>query len=94
VSDRLTDLALRKAELLERSDRLREDIAGYSTDLEGRLTGIDTAILAVKRVASNPLVIAGGALAVFVMGPRKLLRLASRAFLFFSTARRIWRTLR
>jgi hypothetical protein len=94
VSHRLDDLAQRKTEVLERSDRLRQEIGFYSEAVQARLATVDNGILAVKRIATNPLVVAGGALAVFMVGPRKLLRLASRGFFFFSTARRIWQNLR
>jgi hypothetical protein len=93
VSHRLADLAQRKAEVLDRSDRLRQDIGLYSAEVKARLVGVDNGILTAKRIVTNPLVVAGGALAVFLVGPRKLLSLASRGFFFFSTARRIWQSL-
>lgn len=90
MSDRLTDLSARKLELLQRSDALRLDVAQYSSDVEERLAGVDHVIGTVRRLASNPLVIAGGAVAMLAVGPRKLFRLIGRGFFLFTTARRIW----
>jgi YqjK-like protein len=94
MSTPLEHLAGRKAALLQRIEDQRSDLGVIADDLEGRLAGVDRTIATVRDLATNPLVIAGSAVAMFAIGPRRLFSWIGRGLFFFSTARRIWQTLR
>ena len=86
----------RSRELAERSKRLqltcaaqRSELEALMHDIEAPTLKIDRLILTLQRLITQPVVVLGAAAVIFVAGPRRILRLAGRAWLFISTARRL-----
>jgi hypothetical protein len=86
----------RSRELAERSKRLqltcaaqRAELAELIREIEEPSLKIDRLILKVQGLLKNPGIIFGAAALIFIAGPKRLLRLGGRAWLFISTARRL-----
>jgi hypothetical protein len=89
MTPREQELALRRAALLERSARLRTDIAHTTEAIGSRLSGVGRIVSAVQVVTRAPVLLAGSALLVLMAGPAKALQLASRALVVLGLLRRI-----
>lgn len=63
-------------------------------EIESQLSGIDRGVSVVRRVARSPALIMGGVAIVALVGPRRVLGWATRAALFYSTAKRFLRMVR
>jgi hypothetical protein len=79
VSERFKQLSARHQALRARSQAQRQELAALSQDLELRLEKIDRGVATVRRLAKNPVVLIGAAAVIALVGPRRLLHLASRA---------------
>lgn len=88
-SERLGELAQRRAELIVRCARQRTTLADELEILQTPAAGLDRAIVAIRFLRAHPLAVAvaGGVLAV--LGRRQLLRWTGRALVVW----RGWRTL-
>lgn len=93
MSTRSEQLAAKRAALRTQSAVQREHLVDSVRDIETRLAGIDRGIEVARRVVKHPLVLAGGIALIALIGPRKILNVASRAALFLSTGRRVVRML-
>ena len=79
----------RQAELIQKSRRLREDIARTGSEVTGRLGGAQPALRAARALTSAPVLIAAGAALLVFSGPRRALQLASRGLVAVNLARRV-----
>jgi hypothetical protein len=59
MTPREQELALRRAALLERSTRLRTDIAQTTEEISSRLSGVGRIASAVQMVTRAPVLLAG-----------------------------------
>jgi hypothetical protein len=89
MSDRRTQLARRRRELLDKSDMQRRSLAANVEHIEAKLRGVDHMIGLAKRFVAQPLLLAGGLATVMMIGPKRLLAWAGRGLVLFSTGRRL-----
>jgi len=94
MSARLEQLAAKREALRAQSALQRDHLVDNVRDIETRLAGIDRGVEIARRIIKHPIVLAGGIALVALIGPRKLLNVASRSALVFSTGRRVMRMLR
>jgi hypothetical protein len=59
--------------------------------IENQLSGLDRGIARTTRILKNPAVIVGGVALVAMVGPKRLLRWATKGALLYSTAKRFLR---
>ncbi|HSN70408.1 MAG TPA: YqjK family protein [Steroidobacteraceae bacterium] len=91
----------RARELERRRVALRQQIAaerdllGFQVAaIEGRLSGVDRAVAGVRSLVRSPVIIVFGLAALALIGPSRLVRLASRSVVLVTAARRIVRLVR
>jgi hypothetical protein len=92
MSDRLDQLAMRRRQLLLRSERLRTDLAADNKVLLHALGGVDRAFSMAKSVAPKILLVAGGALLLRMFRrsrPAAHAGFAMKALFWVSMARRM-----
>lgn len=94
MSDRQLELAARRDALIAQSAIEREQLKGLAGEIKQRLAGIDQGIEIVRTVVKKPTVIAGAIALVSFIGPRRLLRAATRSVMFIATGRRVVKMLR
>jgi hypothetical protein len=92
VSDHLSDLAARRANLQRRAELQRARLGMHVRAIESSVSGAD-GLLSARFLLQKPVLIAGGAALLFFIGPRRAFALAGRAMFLFSTARRLVRLL-
>lgn len=89
------ELARRREALVARSAAQRALLVAAADEIIGRLDRIDQRINAVRRFLQHPWLLLGAIAAMALLfGPRKLLRIASRSALWFTTAQRVLRLVR
>jgi hypothetical protein len=81
MSDRMTELADRRATLLLRTAVQRRELAREVAAVETRLQSVDHFLAMGRGVLRNPAVIVGGLLVIVLLGRTRLLRLLGQAFL-------------
>lgn len=69
----------------------RNELGATVSQIEHQLGGVDRGIAAARRWVRNPAVIVGGVALVALVGPKRLMRLATRGAMVYSTARRFIR---
>ncbi len=80
----------RRAQLLARSARLREDIARTSAGVTGRLGGAERSIKVARAITSTPvLLLAAGAALLAYAGPAKAISLVGRGLVGVNLLRRV-----
>ncbi len=89
MSDRRAQLAARRLDLLDKSDRQRRSLANHAQQIEARLRGADHVIGLARRFVAQPLLLAGGLATIMMIGPKRLIAWAGRALVLFSTGRRL-----
>jgi hypothetical protein len=94
MSERFDQLNAKHRDLRERGAVQRAHLAQTAEEIEGQLGKVDRGVSVVRRVARNPVLIVAGIAIVTLVGPRRLLSFASRALVFYSTARRVAGTIR
>lgn len=94
MSDRARELAERQAELQLRCAVQRRAIAAELRSVETRFDSVDRAATVARNVLRNPAVIAGGIVALLMLGRVGGFRLLGRAFLLMSAGRRLLATLK
>lgn len=90
-SERFNQLAAKHANLRLRSAAQRRQLGATMNEIERHLSGLDRGIAAVSRLLKNPAVLVGGVAIVALLGPRRLMRWATRGALVYSTAKRFMR---
>jgi hypothetical protein len=94
MSERFDQLRARHDQLRLRSAIQRRELAELSASIRGRLDRVDRGIKIVRRFASKPAVIVGGIAILALLGPRRLLGLATRSALLLTTVQRLARLAR
>lgn len=89
MTDRERQLAARRAELLARSETLRADIGARSQELVKGWHGAERLVASAREIANRPVLIAGAAALVLLVGPRRALRLAGRAVVVLGLVKRL-----
>lgn len=80
MNERLFAIELRRARLIERAAREREDVSAAMQAWSRPLGFIDRCVEAVRFVAARPPLVAGVALVLVLLRPRRAFRWARRAF--------------
>jgi len=83
-------LARRRAALVERSARLRTDLALEGVRISGQLGFIDRGVALARSVTRQPLLLAGAAAALLYLRPLRAMKWAARGALLFSVARKVF----
>jgi len=89
MSERFNQLNSRHRALIEQCAVQRSHLGEAALDIEVRLGRVDRAVAVVRRLIRNPLFIVGGIAVVALIGPKRLLGLASRAAVAYPTVRRV-----
>jgi len=80
VNQRLAVIETKRARLLERAAREREDVAQTLQFWSQPLAFIDRCVAALRYVIARPPLVAGAMLVVALVRPRRTLKWARRAF--------------
>jgi hypothetical protein len=80
VSERLAAVEARRARLLERAAREREDVAQTLQSWAQPLDFVDRCVDAVRFVVARPPLVAGAAFILALLRPRRAFKWARRAF--------------
>lgn len=91
MSERFKQLAARHEQLRSQSAVQRQQLAAHSEEIRQRLVKVDRGVNVVRKLARNPLVIVGGVVILTLVGPARLVQLATRGAVFLSTARSVLR---
>lgn len=92
---RAAELAQRRLALIRRIAAERELVGMLADDITGRLERIDDRIDGVRRFFHRPWLLLGAAGAlVALLGPRRLVRIASRGAFWVASAQRVLRLVR
>jgi hypothetical protein len=91
MSERFDQLSARHRQLRLRSEVQRRELSGVIEDVKQRLSSVDQSVAALRRFVRHPAVIAGGVAFVAMIGPRRLLSVASRGAMWLPLARELVR---
>ena len=80
-------LSARHQRLRLASEVQRGELAVAAAELEERLSGVDRGLAAARKFVNHPAVIMGGLAVLAIIGPRRILSLASRSAMYMSLAR-------
>jgi hypothetical protein len=89
VTDRERQLAARRTELLARSAALPDDIGARSREMLHGWQGAERLVTSARAIANRPVLIAGAAALVLLLGPRQALHLAGRALVVLGLIKRL-----
>lgn len=89
MNARLHELEERQRRLLERSGRLRADIAGHGGDIAATLARVDQGLTLARQFARGPVLAASAGVLLLTAGPWRTLRVASRLLVVITLAQRI-----
>jgi hypothetical protein len=91
MSQRFDQLSARHSNLLARCAVQRRQLAESAEEIQHELGRLDRGLEAVRRVLRSPALIGGAIAVVALVGPGRLLRLATRGLMLYSTARQLLR---
>ena len=91
MSERSHFLRLRVEALRAHCAVQRIHLGDETRHLETKLAGVDRAINVVRNIAKQPLLIAGGVALLALLGPRRIVRVAGRCAVLFTTGKRVMR---
>ena len=91
MSERFDQLSAKHKTLRLRTELERRQLAQAAHETERHLAGIDRSVNAVRRIVRNPALVVGAIGIVVFVGPKRVLGFASRAFMLYTTARRLLR---
>ena len=91
MSERFNQLKSQHSNLRLRAAVQRRQLGETMHEIEGQLGGLDRGISVATRLVKSPAVIAGAVAIFALVGPRRLMRWATRGALVYSTAKRIMR---
>jgi len=94
VSERSHFLAVRREALRAHCAVQRIHLGDETRHIEAKLANVDRAIHVVRRLAQQPVLIAGGLALLALIGPRRIVRLAGRGAVLFTTGSRVLRLMR
>jgi hypothetical protein len=89
MSNRLRELAERRTRLQLRCASQRDELEQLIAQIETPVHRIDNAIVRLQDFFRRPAVLLGAAATLFVVGPRKLMRVAGKSWFWISTVRRL-----
>jgi len=89
MKDHLVELADRRRQLLLKSAAQREQLGAAMESIESRVRTVDNVLVKARPFLRKPVLLVGGAALVWFIGPGRLLRMAGRAALLLSAARRL-----
>jgi hypothetical protein len=87
----LLELANRRRDLQLKAAAQRRELGEHVGDIQARCAGVDRGYLRVRNLLRKPVVLAGGAALLYVLGPGRLMSLAGKTTLLVSMARRFMR---
>lgn len=87
--DRTQELAYRRKRLQAQCAIQRRDLGAAAADVEYQLTGVDKAVLLVRRVTSAPALISAAVAALTLIGPKRALKWVSQGAFWYSTGKRM-----
>ena len=90
-SERFNQLSAKHSNLRLRAAVQRRQLGSTMHEIEHQLSGLDRGIGAAQRLIRNPAVLVGGVALVALIGPKRLMRWATRGALIYSTAKRFAR---
>jgi hypothetical protein len=91
VSQRFDQLSAHHSNLLARCAVQRRQLGESAEEIEHELGRVDRGLAAVRRVLRHPAMIGGAVAVVALVGPRRLLRWATKGLMWYSTARSLVR---
>jgi hypothetical protein len=91
VSERFTQLTAHHSNLRLRSAVQRRQLGQTMNEIEQQLSGLDRGIEVTRKLIKSPAVIVGGVAIFALVGPRRLMRWATRGALVYSTVKKIAR---
>jgi hypothetical protein len=89
MSNRLHELAERRARLQLRCASQRNEIEQLVAQVEAPIHRIDNAIVRLQDFIKRPAVLLSSLAVLFFVGPRKLMRVAGKSWFWISTVRRL-----
>jgi hypothetical protein len=89
VSERFNQLAAKHSNLRLRAAVQRRELGSTMNEIEHQLSGLDRGIARTTRLLKNPAVLVGGVAVVAMIGPKRLMRWATKGALLYSTAKRL-----
>lgn len=92
MSQRQGQLAGRRAELLLRSEQLRDRVGVQGANLRASVDGIDRGIAMVRAATARPLVLTAAVAALVLLKPGRAFKWIARGALLTSLLRRVIRT--
>jgi len=87
---RREDLARRRANLVARSRRLRDNLAVEGERIGSRLALVDKGVAMARSLARQPLLVAAVVTLMMTLKPLRAMKWAARGALLFSVARRVY----
>ena len=91
MSKRFDQLSAHHSNLLARCAVQRRQLGESAEEIEHELGRVDRGVAVVRRVLRHPAMIGGAVAVVALIGPRRLLRLATNGLMWYSTARSLIR---
>lgn len=89
MSQRLRELAERRVRLQLRCASQRDELEYVIAQIEAPAHRIDNALIQLQDFFRRPAVMLGALATLFVVGPRKLMRMAGKSWFWLSTIRRL-----
>jgi hypothetical protein len=86
---RAEQLASRRARLREQCDIQRRHLGAIAADLQYELSGIDRAVLMMRRVASKPVVVSAAVALLTLVGPKRTLRWVTKGAFLYNAGKKV-----
>ena len=87
--DRAQELAYRRRRLQAQCAIQRRDLGAAAADVEYQLTGVDKAVLLMRRVTSVPALISAAVAVLTLVGPKRALKWVSQGAFWYTTGKRM-----
>jgi hypothetical protein len=87
--DRAQELAYRRKRLQAQCAIQRRDLGAAAAHVEFQLSGVDKAVLLVRRVTSAPALVSAGIAVLTLVGPKRALRWVSQGAFWYTSGKRM-----
>lgn len=87
--DRAQELAYRRKRLQAQCAIQRRDLGAAAADVEYQLSGVDRAVLLIRRVTSAPALISAAVAVLTLLGPKRALKWVSQGAFWYTTGKRM-----
>ena len=87
--DRAQELAYRRKRLQAQCAIQRRDLGAAAAEVEYQLSGVDKAVMLVRRITSAPALVSAGIAVLTLVGPRRALRWVSQGAFWYTTGKRM-----